>query len=113
MVEARPGGTGSTFRQVYLENGRRIEMLGIVTAYEQDRYLACDIRSDVFDLAVDYRLDEVSGRTRLTQNSKLQFKGLAMRLMGAFLKPMMRRMTAKQYGDAFAKLKACIAADRS
>lgn len=111
VLQACPGGVGSTFRQVYLENGRRMEMTGTVTAYEQDRYLACAISSSAFDLNVDYRLEDRSGRTHLTQNSDIRFKGFAMKLFGALLKPLMRKMTVKNYADAFAKLKACIATD--
>jgi uncharacterized protein YndB with AHSA1/START domain len=113
MVDEKPGGVGSTFRQIYLENGRRIEMRGVVTAYEQDRYLACDIRSDAIDLVVEYRLDDLGSRTRVTQNSRLGFKGIAMKIAGVLLNPMMRRMSARQYSIAFDKLRACIAADRA
>ena len=84
-------GVGSKFRQVYLENGRRMEMEGVVTAYEQDRHLACHIRGKPFDLLVEYQLEDISGGTRLTQDSEVIFKSLPMQVMGFFMKPMMKK----------------------
>ena len=52
-LEVTENRVGSTLRQVYLENGRRMEMHGVVTGYEPNRRLACDITGDVFDLSVD------------------------------------------------------------
>src|SRR5690606_9716786 len=113
VLDAKPGGVGSMFRQVYLENGRRMEMTGTVVAYEHDRHLACDIQGSAFDLHVDYRLEDLGGRTRLTQQSTVRFKNVAMKIMGLVLKPMMRKMSARQNAAAFSKLKQCIAADVS
>ncbi len=112
VLNAEPNGIGSKFRQVYDENGRRMEMTGTVTAYEQDRYLACEI-SGPFTLNVDYRLEDVGGRTRVTQHSDVQFTSVVMKLIGVLLKPMMRKLAAKNAGNSFAKLKQCVEADKS
>lgn len=99
-------GTGSKFRQVYVENGRRMEMQGEVTQFERNRHLACDIRGEVFDLFVDYRLEDLGGRTRLTQESEVRFRNAMMRIVGAVLKPLMKKSSMKQLESSFVKLKA-------
>lgn len=111
IVHSEPGMVGNRFHQVYLENGRRMEMDGVVTAYEQDRYLACEITGP-FHLTVDYRLDNLGGRTRVTQNSEIRFKGgVLMKLIGALMGPVMRKMSQKNSGNAFRKLKQLAEAD--
>ena len=95
---------GSSFRQVYLERGRRMEMRGVVTAYEPNRRLACQIRGDAFDLNVDYRLDDLGGRTRLTQDSEVRMKGI-FKVIGVVMSPLMRKASTKQAEDSFLKLK--------
>lgn len=96
---------GSTFRQVYSEHGRHIKMRGVVTAYEPNRRLACELSGDSFDLLVDYRLEDLGGQTRLTQDTTIQFKGLFSRLGGILMAPFMKRATVKQLAESFGKLK--------
>ena len=95
---------GSTFRQVYVENGRRMEMHGVVTAYEPNRRLACDIKGDAFDLQVDYRLEDLGGRTKLTQDSEVRFKGL-FKIIGFLMAPLVKKASMKQLQETFANLK--------
>ena len=99
-----PNKVGSTFRQVYVENGRRIEMFGTVTAYEANRRLASEITGKQFDLSVDYRLEDLGGRTRLTQEAEPRFKGI-FKIVGLLLMPLVKKAYEKQQDDCFATLK--------
>ena len=96
---------GSTFRHVYVERGRRMEMQGAVTAYERDRRFACELRGEMFDLTVNYALEDLGGRTRLTQESETRFRGLPMKILGVLLTPLMRRAARRNLDDTFLKLK--------
>jgi carbon monoxide dehydrogenase subunit G len=111
VLKSEPGEIGSRFRQVYVENGRRMEMTGTVTGYEKDRYLACELTGP-FLLRVDYRLEDLGGRTRVTQNSDVMMQGF-MKIIGVLLKPLMKKVAAKNAGEAFSKLKQLAEADRS
>jgi uncharacterized protein YndB with AHSA1/START domain len=104
IVQRTDNRVGSTFRQVYLERGRRMEMHGTVTAYELNKRLSCQIRGAAFDLEVDYQLDDLGGRTRLTQDSRIRTKGI-FRIIGVLLGPMMRKASSKQAESSFLKLK--------
>lgn len=97
---------GSTFHQVYIENGKRMEMDGRVVRFEQDKRLVCEINGDAFDLLVDYLLEETRNGTRLTQITEVSFKSLPMRIITTLLKPLVSKASQKQQGDQFAKLKA-------
>lgn len=103
-LQVMPEKVGSRFRHVYVENGRRMEMAGTVTAYEVDRRLACTLHGDVFDLIVDYRLDGVGGRTRLTQRSEIHFHSASMRVVMAIVQPILRIVAQRRARRTFSEL---------
>jgi uncharacterized protein YndB with AHSA1/START domain len=103
---------GSRFRQVYVENGRRMEMFGTITEYEQDRRMAMEITGDLFDLDVDYRLEDLDGRTKVIQNSEVHFKGM-MKIMGFFMGLFSKLSSKKREDPSFAKLKELIEAENA
>ncbi len=109
-LEVTPQRVGSTFRQVYVENGRRMEMQGVVTAYEPNRQLTVAINYKDFDLDVDYRLDDLGGRTRLTQDSEVRFKG-PFKFLALVMMPFVKRSSNQQLLDTLVKLKALVESD--
>ena len=104
-LEVTDAKVGSTFRQVYEENGRRMEFQGRCTAFEQDRRLAVQMTSRMFDLEVDYRLEDLGGRTRLTQESESRFHGV-MRLVGTVMCWLMKGKAEDCIAEDFGRLKA-------
>ena len=106
-LEVTDDNVGSTFRQVYLEKGRRMEMHGTVTAYERNRRLACEITGDAFDLDVDYLLEDVDGRTKLTQYSEVHMKGF-FRIVGFLMGPIIKKTSSNQADGSFTKLKQLV-----
>lgn len=108
VLTAERNGVGSRFRQVYVENGRRMEMVGEVTGFEQGHFLACDLRGQPFDLKVAYRLEDLGGRTRLTQDSEVALKSLPMKIVMTLLAPVIRKATHKSVDSSFAKLKELV-----
>jgi len=74
-----PEKVGSKFRQVFLENGRRMEMIGEITEFVENERLRVYITGKMFDLDVDYILEPLSDtQTQLTQDSEIKFKGFMM-----------------------------------
>ncbi len=103
-LEVTEEKVGSTFRQVYVENGRRMEMFGLITEYEPNRQWNLEIDGSGFKLFLEYRLEDLGGRTRLTQDTDIQFKGL-FKIIGLIMAPLLRKSSRKQHEDSFQKLK--------
>ena len=104
----KDGGVGSRFRQVYVENGRRMEMEGEVVEFERNRRLGCDIRGKVFDLSVHYQLEDLGGRTLLTQSSEVRFNSAPMKIISVLMQPLIKKSSLKQVESSFSKLKYLI-----
>ena len=112
-LELKPEKVGSTFRQIYTENGKPMEFHGTVTAYEANRRVACNLTSKGFDIDVDYTLEDLGGSTRVTQDSEVTFKGF-MKLLGFILGPLCKKAGEKKLCEDFGRLKKlCEQSDQS
>lgn len=96
---------GSTARQVFLENGQRMEMTGKTTAYEANKRLAAECCGKSFDLTVDYKLEDLDGSTRVTQDSELRFKGF-LKLIGPMMLLFTKKSAQKTMDETYDKLRA-------
>lgn len=101
---------GSTFRQVYVENGKRMEMHGVVTGFVPNRQMKCEVTGDSFDLNLDYQLEEIAGGTRLIQDSEVRFKGF-LKLLSPILTVISKLAPDKSQDESMGKLKALAEAD--
>lgn len=98
------GRVGSTFRQVYVEGGRRMEFFGTCTEYVANKRLGARLTGERFDLEVHWSLAPMTTATRLTQTSRVRFKGL-MKLLGPLMTPFMRKAGLRQLEGDFGRLK--------
>lgn len=103
-LEVTDGRVGSRTRSVFLEHGQRMEMISEVTVYEPSRRIEAELTGDMFDLTVDYQLEDLGGRTRVTQYSEARFKGFFMKLLSPIMLFMSKKSSMKQLEDSFAKL---------
>ena len=102
-LEVTENRVGSTFRQVFEENGRRMEFRGRVTAYEANRRLAIITEGDSFGLNVEYVLEPTGTGTHITQNSSVSWKGF-WKLIGPPMMFFMKNSGRKQVLADFGRL---------
>jgi len=73
-----PEKTGSTFRQVFLERGKKMEMTGEITDYAENERMRVVMTGDMFNLDVDYILKALAPtQTEVTQDTEIKMKGAA------------------------------------
>ena len=102
---------GSTFRQVYHERGKDMEMIGEVTAYSENERMRAYITADMFDLDVDYHLKALrEAQTELTQYTEIKFKGF-IKLMKPLMVLMSKLSKKDPTAEAHKVLKALIEAE--
>lgn len=104
-LEVTPDKVGSTFRQVYDENGKQMEGHGKVTEYKENKRLRVAIDYGMFELDVLYLLDENHGITTVTQTSDTKFKGFFMKIFGWVMCKFMQGKATECLDKSFAKLK--------
>ena len=71
-----PDKIGSRFKQVYLERGKEMELIGEVTEYVDNERMRVDITANGFGLDIDYHLKSLGpAQTELTQDTQMKFFG--------------------------------------
>ena len=69
-------GVGATFRCVTEDHGCRMEFQGEVTAWSEPTQSSIQMIGERFDIEVDYAFEKIGERTRVTQTSRVQPKGI-------------------------------------
>lgn len=98
------GDVGTTFHVVTVEKGRRMEFDGVVTRHEPPNISAVLLKGQYFDLDLEYKFEDLSGRTRVTQVSIAKGKGFT-KVMLFLLGWMMKSAGRKSLSKDFATLK--------
>ena len=104
ILHETPDMIGTTFREIVEENGRRVEMNGVVTDYRKDQVLAMHLDSKYNNVDVEYRLEEIGGRTRLTMISNIRLRSF-LRVFSIILWPAFKKKLLGQLNREYASLK--------
>ena len=99
-----PNRIGTTFSEYIEENGRGIEMRGIVTEFVPKKRFAVHLESEINSVDVRFTLIEKGSTTQLKQDAILRFKGM-MKVLSIFLRATIRKNITRQTKKEFAKLK--------
>lgn len=107
------GGLGDTFKIVTEEQGREMEFDGVVTKYELNKLSAIRLTGKMFDIEAEYSFEDLGGKTRVTQESKVYGKGffkVMLFLLGWMMKKKGCEATQKELDSLKAKLESGAAA---
>ena len=104
ILEKTPNWIGTTFRETIEEDGKGVEMQGVVTDYRENQSLAMHMSGKFNVVDIKWLISEMGNYTRLTMNSNIQFKSF-MRLFSVILWPAFKRNVQKQLDIEYAKLK--------
>ena len=75
VIDETPEGVGTTFRTVTEDHGKRMEFQGVVTRYDPPHANAVRMTGTMFDIETEFRFEDLSGRTRVTQTANVTGKG--------------------------------------
>ena len=95
---------GARWRDVFEDHGHRIELEAEMDEYEPVERVRIRLRAGGFEATSEQRLEEASGRTRLTAVIETDYKSLAARLMAGVV----TRHAQKQLEADLAALKELV-----
>ena len=104
ILQETPDMIGTTFRETIEENGRGVEMRGVVTDYRENQSLAMHLSGKYNVVDVEWRIEERGERTRLTLNSNIRFKSF-IRVLSILMRPAFKKKITTQLQGEFARLK--------
>ena len=99
VLTSRPGGSSPVGRR-FVQRMRRgrgtAEFAGEITAYEKPHRLAIRIGNAAFSAELDYRLEQIDGRTRLACAVDVVNRTALVRITEVLMRGATRRMVRKQ-----------------
>ena len=104
ILHETPDMIGTTFREIVEENGRGVEMSGVVTDYKKDKTLAMHLESKYNSVDIAYQIEEIEDRTRLTLISNIRFRSF-LRILSIVLWPVFRKKLLGQLNREYSRLK--------
>jgi len=104
ILQKTPNKVGTTFREYIEEDGRGIEMEGVITEFVSNEKFAVHLESKLNTLDVCFILEGKGPLTQLTQNFDLRFKG-KMKVLSMFMRLSIKKKIKSQAQREFARLK--------
>lgn len=104
ILHRTPDLVGTTFRETVADGHGSTELQGVVTACRPNQEIAFHLDGQYNEVDVDYRLEEVGGRTRLTMRAEVRFKGL-QRALSLLVWPLFKAKVLGQFRRECAELK--------
>jgi carbon monoxide dehydrogenase subunit G len=104
ILHETPNMVGTTGREIVEENGRCTELQVVVTAYKPNRLISFHLSGEFNSVDVEYRLEEIEDRTRLTWNADIRFKSF-VRVLSLFMGATFKKKIMDQSKAEFTKLK--------
>ncbi|HEY40762.1 MAG TPA: hypothetical protein G4O18_02760 [Dehalococcoidia bacterium] len=104
VLQETPNMVGTTFRETIEENGRSVEMYGVVTDYRENQSLAMHLSGKYNVVDVEWHIEEMGECTRLTMQADIRFRSLAG-LLSIFMRPVFKKNVIGQLRVEFARLK--------
>ena len=105
IINETPGKVGTTFREYVEDEGRGLEMHGVVTEFVPNERFAVHLESKVNTVNVTFSLEQTDRAARLVQHVDMHFKGV-LKVLSLFLRASIRKKIVKQFRNDFSRLKA-------
>ncbi len=104
ILHRTPDLVGTTFRETIADRDGSTELQGVVTTCRPNREIAFHLDGQYNEVDVDYRLEEVHGRTRLKMRAEVRFMG-GLWALSLLLWPLFKGKVLGQFRRECAELK--------
>ncbi|MCG8056204.1 MAG: SRPBCC domain-containing protein [Candidatus Thiodiazotropha endolucinida] len=104
IIERKPGVVGTTFKELIEEDGKSLEMYGIITRFDENKNIGFHITSKIHEFDVDYLLELVSNSTKVTIEANIEWK-FPMNVISLFFGKKMKNKIARELDAELNELK--------
>jgi uncharacterized protein YndB with AHSA1/START domain len=84
IIDDKPGVVGTTFTEEMEEDGKSLQMHGVITEYAENEKMRFHLVSPIHEVDVLYSLQESGHRTKIRIDTKIQWK-FPMNVMSLFM----------------------------
>lgn len=95
IVHRTPDMTGTTFKETLEENGRSLEMRGIVTEYRENKRLAMHLESRYNRVDIEYVLVAIAEKTRVVVHADVSLRSFPRIITTVFPSSFRRKLVSQ------------------
>ncbi len=104
IIVNKPEIVGTTFKEIIEEDGKSLEMHGMITKYSRNKTIGFHLKSKIHDFDVSYSVEEINNSTRLSIEAFIHWK-FPMNIMRLFLGKRMKAGLIEQLESEVLDLK--------
>jgi len=104
ILSTKPGMIGTTFKEEIEEDGKGLEMQGVITKFVENQIVAFQLESKIHRVDVSYLLEGVNDATRVTVDARINWK-FPFNLLSVFIGRKMQAGIAEQLKTEIFELK--------
>lgn len=104
ILHETPNMIGTTYREIIEENGRMVEMRGVITDYKRNQLLTMHSSGEYNEVDVEWRLTEIGEHTRLIFQADIRFKSF-IKILSFITRPVFKKKINRQLQGELATLK--------
>lgn len=104
IIVSKPEVVGTTFKELIEENGKCLEMHGIITRFVEDKTIGFHIKSKIHEFDVNYYLEEINKSTKVLVVAIIKWK-FPMNVVCFFLGKRIKLKITKQLEAELVDLK--------
>ena len=107
IILDKPEVIGTTFKEIIMEDGNILEMVGTITKYSRNKIIGFHLESKIHKFDVSYSLEEVNSNTKFSIEAIISWK-FPMNVMSLFIGKKMKKNLVKQLeSETLALKKIC------
>jgi len=104
IILNKPDVIGTTFKEVIIEDGKSLEMVGRITKYVKNKVIGFHLESKMHKVDVIYSLEEINSNTKLSIEAMISWK-FPMNVISLFVGNKMKKNIIKQLESETQELK--------
>jgi hypothetical protein len=104
IIIDKPEKIGTTFKEVIEEDGKSLEMHGIITKYVKDKIIGFHLESKIHEFDIDYSVGEINKATKISIEAIIKWK-FPMNIISLFIGKKMEKGLTKQLESEILDLK--------
>ena len=104
IIINKPEIIGTTFKEVIEEDGKSLEMYGIITKYIKNKIIGFHIKSKIHGFDISYSVEEINKATKISIEAIIKWK-FPMNIISLFIGKKMEKRIVKQLESEILDLK--------
>lgn len=104
IILDKPEVTGTTFKEIIEEDGKQLEMYGVISKFVRNQIIEFHLESKIHTVDVSYSVEELNETTRICVDARIRWK-FPINLLSIVIGDKMKKSISSQLDSELLELK--------